>query len=547
MKRFCLFLLLVAAVTLLLWKIRTGCVPGAMCSWKRTPGHVAPAVSSIATTTPAASAPASKVVTAQDKVFTPAASAPIEAGSVPILEQINREYGRLVRAVLPSVVNINTTRRVAATPSLDNFGEAFPFAPSVPTPGRRGGRGSAREESVGSGVIISREGHIVTNGHVVEQVEEIIVQLHDKRRFKAKVLGVDEPTDLAIIKIQAADLHALPWGDSVKLEPGEQVLAVGNPFGLSESVSHGIVSAKGRNPDLTNNSYEDFIQTTAAINPGNSGGALVNIRGELVGINTAIASTSRGFQGISFAIPSNLVRFVVENLLAKGKVIRGYLGISIEPIRPELQEALGLAIEQGAVVSDVVPGSPSDRAGIQRRDVIVGYQGEAVQDPAQLRLAVSQLPIGTSVKLTFLRDGQQKTVSLKIAELPATVAATEDSQDAEGDKKSNLPPIELPTVLRGVSIEEVTPALARRFGLPANTHGVIVTEVEESALADGKLMAGDLIEEILAKGDRQPRPIPDLASWRAALGKLRANQAITLTVRQGSRGVRLVALVPGKS
>ena len=288
-----------------------------------------------------------------------------------------------------------------------------------------------RQQETGSGVIVSRDGYIITNNHVVEQGDDIQVTLSDKRNFAAEIVGTDPKTDLALVKIDADNLPVLPWGDSGKLEVGEIVLAIGNPFGLNQTVTMGIVSAVGRaNVGIVD--YEDFIQTDAAINPGNSGGALVNLKGELIGINTAIFTRSGGYMGIGFAIPSNMAKSIQTSLTQHGKVIRGWLGVSIQDLTPDLQEQFDAPDQRGVLVSDVVEDSPAEEGGLKRGDIIRQYDNYEVNDSRHLRSLVAETQPDASVTIQVLRDGDEQQVKVRIAEMPKDLEALASSDEARG-------------------------------------------------------------------------------------------------------------------
>jgi serine protease Do len=345
-----------------------------------------------------------------------------------------------------------------------------------------------REQGLGSGVIVSSGDYIVTNNHVVEQADEVNVLLADKRSFKATVIGTDPKTDVAILKIEAAGLPALPWGDSTRLEVGELVLAVGNPFGLGQTVTMGIISAVGRaNMGIVD--YEDFIQTDAAINPGNSGGALVNLNGELIGINTAIFSRSGGNMGIGFAIPSNMAKSVMQSLLKHGKVIRGWLGVSIQEVTPDLAKEFGAPDTKGALVAEVMDDGPASRAKLERGDIITAFNGIGINDPAQLRSLVADTPPDTTVMLTVWRDKDTRELKVTIAELPKELAKSGRGRPDQSRGEH---------ALAGVTVEELP---SERPGPGRRKAGVVVRDVEDGSPADrAGLRPGDIIREI----DRQP-------------------------------------------
>jgi serine protease Do len=333
-------------------------------------------------------------------------------------------FAQIARDVTPAVVNISTmTRSGKGVAPFDDpffhrfFGEDLPRRYETPK-GRK-------DRSLGSGVIVEANGTIITNNHVVSQADEIRVLLSDKREFKAKLLGTDPKADLAVLKIDAESLQTIPWADSDRLEVGEYVLAVGNPFGLNQTVTMGIVSAVGR-ASMGIAEYEDFIQTDAAINPGNSGGALVNTSGQLVGINTAIFSQTGGSMGIGFAVPSNMARSIMEQLIHGGRVIRGWLGVSIQELTPELASQFGIAEAKGVLISDVLDASPAKRAGLERGDVIVEYDGKPVDTPTQLRNAVAKTVVGKRATLKVIRDRRAKTVPVMVGEQPKPVARAHD-------------------------------------------------------------------------------------------------------------------------
>jgi serine protease Do len=440
----------------------------------------------------------------------------------------------VVKAVTPTVVNISTTRVVHAAggggggeqmaPFMDDpffrqfFGDEFFRRFQAPR--------DRKESSLGSGVIVSSEGYIVTNNHVIAKADEIKVLLNDKREFVGKVVGTDPKTDIAVLKINAKDLPALPWGDSDKLEVGEYILAIGNPFALNSTVTMGIVSAVGRaNVGIAD--YEDFIQTDAAINPGNSGGALVNTRGELVGINTAIFSRSGGYMGIGFAVPANMARTVMESLIKNGKVTRGWLGVSIQEVSQDLAKQFGLSEAKGALVSEVIADSPAAASGIKSGDVIVAYDGRPLDGPAVLRNMVAQTPVGKTVKVEVLRENKRQTLSIKIAEQPKEIAqAGNDGDDTtQGEQAGEK------SVLGGVEVRNLTPDIARQLGLPPGTKGVVVTGVApDSAASTAGVEPGDVILEV----NRQAvRSVADLKRITAKLTK--KDGALLLINRRGGK------------
>lgn len=417
---------------------------------------------------------------------------------------INREMGGhesfapIVKKVSPGVVKVFTTTRAHTTSyngptgDMDDLFRRFfgdPFAPQGP--GRTPRRSSElpRQQGIGSGVIATKDGYILTNNHVVDGADEVKVALQDGREFTAKVIGRDPKTDIAVIKIEAKELPAVPMADSEKVEVGDIVLAIGNPFGIGQTVTKGIVSATGRSAAVGLD-YEDFIQTDAAINPGNSGGALVDAEGRLIGINTAILSRSGGNQGIGFAIPVNLARDVMGNLVQDGHVTRGYLGVYIQDVTPSLAKEFKLKEAKGALVGDVTPKSPAEKAGLQSGDLITDYNGKKVIDSRHLKLEVARSQPGETVPVKLLRDGEAKTLEVKVKELPGTEQlAKNDKQDSDDSG-----------TLNGVTVADLDRNARQQFEIPATVKGVVVTDVDQnSPAAEAGLRPGDVILEINKK------------------------------------------------
>jgi len=427
----------------------------------------------------------------------------------------SKAFSEVVDVVSPAVINISTTKTVKReAPSFfdDSFFDFFnPFHKSPR---------KWKEQSLGSGVVVSDDGYIVTNNHVIEHADEIKVTLYDRRVFKAKIVGVDPKTDIALIKINEKNLPTIPWGNSDNLKVGEFALAIGNPFGLSNTVTMGIVSAVGRaNVGIAD--YEDFIQTDAAINPGNSGGPLVNVHGELVGINTAIFSRSGGYQGIGFAVPSNMVRLVMEQLLKKGKVTRGWLGVTIQDLTPELAGTFGLSKTAGALVSDVFKGSPAQKAGIKRGDIIIELNGREVRSVSMLRNQVAQSKVGSKVELKYVRDKEKKRVKVLIAELPGEFTEVSSSAPEEDGNKGGL---------TGLSVTELTPAIARQLGVNANEGGVVVMKVDEGSPArEAGIKKGDIIQEV----DRHK--IRSYEDWKEVISGIGNSEMLVVFINRGGR------------
>jgi len=434
-------------------------------------------------------------------------------------------FAPVVQPVLPAVVNIHASKIVKMPqqqmPFLNDpmfqqfFGQQFGQQYQQPQ--------QQREHSLGSGVIVSSDGYILTNNHVVDGASDIKVSLKDKREFKAQVVGTDPRTDLAVLKIPATGLTAITFGDSAKAQVGDFVLAIGNPFGVGETVTMGIISALQRS-GLGIEDYEDFIQTDAAINPGNSGGALINVHGDLIGINTAILTGGEGGgnEGVGFAIPVNMARGIMEQLVKNGKVSRGYIGVGIEAVTPDLAKAFGLATPEGALVGEVEPNSPGSRAGLQRGDIILSVDGQPISDERDLRLRIAAMAPGLTVKLEIVRNGQKQTVSVTLAEFPDKPASA-----SEGQPSSNA--------LEGVQVDELTPQIAREIGLPPGTTGVVISDVDESSsAAEAGLQRGDVIQEV----NRQP--VNNLEQYEKAI-RAAGNGEVLLLVNRGG-ATRYVAI-----
>lgn len=438
----------------------------------------------------------------------------ISKEAVDILSKTGLAMAEVTAAVKPSVVNISSTKTIK-TPGIqapffnDPFFRQF-FGDEL---GQFRRPREHKQSGLGSGVIVDKNGYILTNNHVIRDADEIKVKLSDKREFKGKVIGTDPKTDLAVIKIDSNHLPVIKLGDSEKLKVGETVIAVGNPFGLNQTVTSGIVSATGRaNVGIAD--YEDFIQTDAAINPGNSGGALVNVKGELVGINTAIFSTSGGYQGIGFAIPSSMAKIVMDNLIKKGKVVRGWLGVSIQPVTPELAKQFGIKDDKGVIVGDIVEDSPAEKAGVQRGDTIVEYDGKEVTDPASLRNSVAGTPPGKNVTLKIVRDGKIQKLDVTITELPAEI------QKLHGGFEN---------LLKGVTVQGLTPEVKKGFALPKKITGVVITDIEEGSPAGGVLMTNDIIIEVNRK------KISGMKDYEAVVSQVKKGDEVLLLVfRNGS-------------
>jgi serine protease Do len=402
-------------------------------------------------------------------------------------------YSPIVKQIAPAVVKVFTSARVQPAsaqgmPEMDDFFRRF-FGEGMPKRGMRGQGQMPRQHGIGSGVIVTKDGYILTNNHVVEGADEVKVALQDGQEFNAKVIGRDPKSEVAVIKINADNLPVVPMADSDKVEVGDIVLAVGNPFGIGQTVTTGIVSATGRGGALGLD-YEDFIQTDAAINPGNSGGALVDTEGRLVGINTAILSRSGGNQGIGFAIPTNLAKDVMESLVKDGEVSRGYMGVMIQDLNPTLKKKLDLKEgTAGALVGDVSPKSPAEKAGLKSGDVVLEFNGKKISDSRHLKLQVARTKPGETVPVKILRDGEEETLNVKVKELPGSEVA--------GNSKTHNDDT---GTLNGVAVADIDSKVRKEMELPSNLKGVIITEVKpDSAAAEAGLRPGDVILEINRK------------------------------------------------
>ncbi len=408
-------------------------------------------------------------------------------------------FSPVVKKVTPAVVKVFTTSKVHnatfnSPPDMDDFFRRFfgdEFDGRQQQPGRnRRSFSIPRQQGIGSGVIVTRDGFILTNNHVVDGADEVKVALQDGREFTAKVVGRDPKSDVAVIKIDSKDLPAIQVADSDKVEVGDVVLAIGNPFGIGQTVTTGIVSATGRG-GAVGLDYEDFIQTDAAINPGNSGGALVDADGRLIGINTAILSRSGGNQGIGFAIPSNLAKDVMTSLVRDGKVTRGYAGMWIQDVTPALAQEFDLKEHTGALISDVAPKSPAEKAGFKNGDVVVEFNGKPVNDSRHLKLAVARTQPGETVSVKIVRDGKNQTLSMKVKELPGSEDVAKNGKAMENDDNGTL---------NGVTVGDLDQQSRRQYNLPGSVNGVVVTDVTpDSPAAEAGLKPGDVIQEINRK------------------------------------------------
>jgi serine protease Do len=438
-------------------------------------------------------------------------------------------FAPVVKGVLPDVVNISTSKMVRTSISgqmpdffQQFFGQQFggPEGPGSdnPSPRRRGQgqQGEQREDSLGSGVIVTPDGYILTNNHVIDGASDVRVTFADKRQLQAKVIGTDPKTDIAVLKVQGSDFPTITIGDSSKVQVGDYALAIGDPFGVGQTVTMGIVSAMNRG-NLGIEDYEDFIQTDAPINPGNSGGALVNDRGELIGINTAILSHgSGGNEGIGFAVPVNLAREVMDQILDHGKVNRAYLGIMVQDVTPAIAKAMGLRDMKGVLVGDVSPSGPAQKSGIKRGDIILDVNGKPMADSRELRMSISMMKADASVKLRILRDGNQSDMTVTLGDLPDQ---KEQANVEEGTSEG---------ALEGVTLENLDSQTARQLGLPGATSGVVVTDISPSSpLVNAGLRKGDVIQEV------NHQPVKNVSQLEEAVRKAGKNPLL-LVNRKGT-------------
>jgi serine protease Do len=451
--------------------------------------------------------------------YTLASNPSVDSKQVPSLEALNRERRALVKSVIPSVVAVKTSKKIGVR---REYGlDPFDFFFGNPRRFRSPRDEALVQNSLGSGVIVTKEGHVITNNHVVDQVDEIEVQLSDGRTTKARLVGADEQLDLAVLKIDVPGVTPLKLADSDTVQPGDSVLAIGNPFGLQETVTDGIISWKGQ-PNITD-FRGDLLQTNAAINPGNSGGPLINVRGEVVGINEQIVSSSGGSQGIGFAIPSNTVRTALESLLKQGRIIRGYLGIQTRALQSDDTSSES----DGVTVAEVVPGSPAAQAGVQPGDVIRKFDGRDVKNFPALRTFVAQTQLNKQVELEIMRNGKPLKVMTQIEEQPIDYQSARVSPKRgpsqpqppgqSNDQETSSGP------LTSIRVEELTPEMARQLDLPANVQGVLVAGVDpDSGVAE--LQKGDVIEEI------NQQPVTSVADYNKIAAALDPSQPQVLSV-----------------
>jgi serine protease Do len=436
------------------------------------------------------------------------------ASAVPVAS-----YAPVVERVMPAVVTIRVEKRASAIPTAGQFPDDDLFRrffgqqmPQMPR-----GRPPRLQRGLGSGVIVSQDGYILTNNHVVDGADEVKVELPDKRTFTAKVVGTDPASDLAVVKINASSLPTLALGDSDAVKVGDVVLAVGNPLGVGETVTSGIISAKGRTTDVGDGSYQDFLQTDAPINHGNSGGALVSANGDLIGINSQILTPSDGNIGLGFAIPSNMARNVMDQLIKNGTVRRAKLGVTVQGVTADLASSFGLPSAKGALVSNVEDGGPAARAGIEQGDVITEYNGKPVADSNQLRNDVSSTTPGSTVSLKVFRNGRTETLQAKLGELAMKREKSDSSSESRGEGRF------------GMGVQPLTPDLAEEAGVPRGTRGVIVMEVDPSGIAaESGIQEGDVIEKVNGK------TVTTGAELKSALDRTDGKPSLLVVNRKGT-------------
>ncbi|MBC8231108.1 Do family serine endopeptidase [bacterium] len=436
------------------------------------------------------------------------------------LERANKAFIKIVNQAKPAVVQIATTKKIKQRDPLEDFRDLFPF------PWDFSPREREREyHGLGSGVIVTSDGYILTNNHVIEGADEIIVYLPDNNReLDAKVIGHDPGTDVAVIKVDGDNFPTIPLGNSDEIEVGEWVIAVGTPFGYAQTVTRGMVSAKGRSNLMSGDNRDkfwfDFIQTDAAINPGNSGGALINIHGELIGINTAIATGSafsRSNAGVGFAIPINLAQDVMQDLIEKGEVERGWLGVYIQDIGYDMAEKLGLENTDGALVGQVISDTPAEKAGFKSGDVIIEFNGKAVKNSGQLRITVASTDIGRTVDAKIIRDGKEKILSVKIVKRSGESIVSAGGEVSSEDVET----------LAGLKVKNLTPEIAERYGYEDEA-GVVVTEVTPGSPAEKEgIRPGDLIKEV------ERKPIKNVKDYKKITRELKDNNTVLLLVNRG--------------
>ena len=443
-----------------------------------------------------------------------------EAQSAPpvSLAGFKNGFASVIDPALPAVVNISSTKVVKEKQMPNMFDDPFfrQFFGNQFGQQQQQQPQTEHEYSLGSGVIVNPEGYVLTNNHVVSGASDVEVYTQNHKEYKAKVIGTDPRTDIAVLKIEATGLPTLTLGDSAKLKVGDLVFAIGDPFGIGETATMGIVSATQRALGGQIEHYEDFIQTDAAINPGNSGGALIDVRGDLIGINTAILSGGGGNQGIGFAIPIDLAHHIMDQIVEHGKVIRGYLGITIQQVSPEMAKAFGLSQGGGALVGDVTSDGPAAKAGIQRGDVILQLNGTPVTSQDDLSLRVSEMAPGSVAHLQVYRNGHTQEIDVTLGTFPENAQTAQNNNENQGAAG-----------LKGLQVQNLTADIRQQLNLPATTSGVVVNQVDpDSAAAQAGIQQGDVIQEVNHK------PVHNVDEYQAALAGT-ANQPVLLLIDRG--------------
>ncbi|HKI97889.1 MAG TPA: DegQ family serine endoprotease [bacterium] len=471
---------------------------------------------------------------------TAARSAPADDASVQRdIETLVRESkarAAIVKRVSPAVVHIAVEKTVANDgEGGDQFDDEFFrrfFGPRMPVPPRE-----FKQRGLGSGTIVDSNGYILTNNHVVEDADKITVKMQDGRELQGKLIGADPATDLAVVKIPADHLPVAKLGNSDTLEVGETVIAIGNPFGLDMTVTQGIVSAKGRtHVGLTD--YEDFIQTDASINPGNSGGPLINLKGEIVGVNTAIFSRSGGSMGIGFSIPVNMARSIMHSLIESGRVVRGFLGVVIQDITQELADALGVKVNEGVLIANVGPNSPAAEGGIQQGDIVLKFNGQPVKNSNELRNAVAAIKPGTKVPVELLREGKPLKLRVAVGEQPKDMRAAIEGSKGEGEQAPAPERGGRPEEALGLQVEALTPDLAERLGYQGLSGVLISAVAPNSPASDAGLRRGTLVERVNRKA------VHNVQEFRTEISKVPSGKPILLLARLGATNQFVVIKKP---
>jgi serine protease Do len=462
----------------------------------------------------------------ENNTATPTENQPSTPPAPLVVDGVRTSYADVVEKTSPAVVRIDAERKTKAQPEQFPFGDDDFFRQFAPRQNPQQPQRPQVERGMGSGVIVSADGTVLTNHHVIDGAEKITVRMQDNKTFEAKVVGSDQPSDLAVLKIEAQNLPFLTLGNSDTVRVGDIVLAIGNPLGIGQTVTAGIISAKGRRTGLSDGSFEDFLQTDAPINRGNSGGALVNLNGELIGVNSQILSSpgsSGGNIGIGFSIPSNMAKTVMEQLIQNGKVRRGMLGVNIQNITEDVAKSLDLKESKGVLVSNVRAGSAADKAGIKRGDIITAINGEKIDDGNVLRNKVAGTLPGSDIRLTVMRDGQEQEFVAKLDEFDVEDAKKENLQEREDAPENSKESGKL-----GLDLKPLTPDDAKKLQIPEGTSGLLVTSVDQNgAAAEEGIARGDVIVEV----NRQP--VETLEDMQAALEKSGERPILLLVARRG--------------